>query len=295
MLKGIRKGMKKLLYYSDVHYTDKKPSSRKDDYRQSIMNKLIHIDELSREHKVDMVVCGGDVSHKFNENFRIFVDLYNYFSNTFVKHHVVAGFNHDFAGGNYETGLPNSILGALKKTGCLIEVGQTFEFELDRVKFYTSHRSICPTPFFGSYELYSDLKCDASVILLSHLHMPFGVDFVNNKHFVSPGSVGRNAADTFNLSRNPQCALIIVDNGNVISIELLNLKCELDVFDQQYLINRDKDNALGHVSSLDSLETFMEQEEGILDASSIIHRLGERYDKEAVEMALEFKGRVDNE
>lgn len=277
------------MYYSDVHYTDKKPSSRKDDYTKSIMNKLTQIDNLSREHKVDMVICGGDIVNKANESYKVFNDLYDYFSNTYVKHVLVAGFNHDFAGGNYESGLPNSILGALKKTGCITEVGQTYEFQLNGVNFYTSHRTITPGTFFGGQTLYEELDVDAKVILCSHIHFPYGITNCNDKIFVAPGSVGRNASDSFNINRRPQVALILVHDDGSVNVELIPLDVELDVFHDKYLIKETE-----QPRSLEQMEQMIDFSD-VMDAEGIIRKVGSTFSPGSVEEALRFKQKVENE
>lgn len=283
--------VKKLIFYTDVHYSNKAPSSRKDDYQKSIMSKLIEIDKLSREYKADRVICGGDIVHKYNESYSVFNDLYEYFSNTYIKHDLVAGFNHDFSGGNYDVGFRNSILGALKTTNCINEVGQTYETILGDVKFYTSHRSITPVPFFGGTTLYQDLDVDAKVILCSHIHFPYGITEVNGRIFVAPGSISRNSCDIFNINRRPQIALISVSDGEQVDVELIPLNVELDVFDEKYLI---KEPTVDKPRSLEHMEQIMDLD-GIVDVEDIIRKVGHAFSPGSVEEAIKFKKKVENE
>lgn len=286
--------MKKLIYFTDSHYTNKRPRARKDDYRASIKSKLIQIDEIAKKENVDMILSGGDITHVHNEDYEIFMDLFEYHSNAFRKHHVIAGLTHDFKS-EFSTGIQKSTLGALWKTGVVIVHPQTLDFELEGIKIHSSHQTICPTPFFGHHTLYKDFKTDAKIVLISHMHMPFGIQEVNGITFVSPGSLARNSGDQYNFNRIPQVALICIDNDKIDKIEFIPLEVEQNVWDHHYLIHRNDKDELQQISSLDSLESFMEQDEGILDASGIIQKLGERYNKEAVECALEFKGRADND
>jgi exonuclease SbcD len=293
--------MEKVIFYTDVHLTDRPPSSRKDNYYESIKNKLIQIDELSRVNKVSKVICGGDIVNKYNENYKIFNDLYEYFSNTYIKHDIVAGFNHDFAGGNYYSGINNSILGSLAKTGCINEVSQTYEFQVNGIKFYTSHQTICPNGFFGPHILYRDLKTDANIVLISHLHMAFGIQIVNGKTFVSPGSIGRNSCDNYNINRTPQVVLITCNddpfkyhNFGHFSIEFIPLKVELDIFDQRYLINKEEDKQYSEPKSLEEIEQIPEIEQ-IIDSETLIREIGQKFGEPVVNEALNFKVKVENE
>jgi len=293
----------KLLYSSDWHYTNKPPKSRKDNYQASIMSKLVQIDELSRKHEVDMVLCGGDICQHPDEDYSVFMDLHDYFSKTYIKHHIVAGQTHDYRA-EYSSGLEKSILGALKRTGVIIEVSPTFEFTLGGVKFFTSHQTICPGTFFGHYTSYEDLKTDARVVLISHLHMSFGVQEVNNKIFVSPGSIARNSSDLYNHNRTPQVALIEVsDDVHVgsffalpvdIEVTLIPLKVELDIFDEKYLIAKEASKNISEMESITKIQEIAQESE-IIDLDEVIKNLGKKYSKEAVQEALRLKQNAENE
>lgn len=282
----------KLLFFTDVHATDRKPSSRKDDYYSSILDKLCQIDRLSRQLKVDMIVCGGDVTHVANESYRVFNDLFDYFKNTYKKHVVIAGQTHDFVG-EYNSGMQKSVLGSLKKAEVIDEVGQTWRLNLGSLKIYSSHETICPNPFFGHHTLYKDFNEDANIVLISHMHMPFGIQTVNNRIFVSPGSIARNSSDSYNIDRIPQVVLLTVkDQGNV-DIQLIPLEVKTDIFDSKYMIHKEEEKNKLEVSSIDKFDDLLVASE-VLDIDSIITTIGEKYDSKVVETALEFKRKVSN-
>jgi exonuclease SbcD len=52
--------MIRLLWRTDVHCSDMTPSSRTDDWAETVIGKLTEVGELARKHKVDAVVDGGD-------------------------------------------------------------------------------------------------------------------------------------------------------------------------------------------------------------------------------------------
>ena len=53
----------KMLIIGDQHLADRPPSSRKDTYRQDILDKLVWIVEYANSMKVDLILNLGDVFH----------------------------------------------------------------------------------------------------------------------------------------------------------------------------------------------------------------------------------------
>lgn len=53
----------KILSFTDLHLSDYNPSSRKDNYRESLFNKLEQIRSVVKSQKVDVVVESGDLFH----------------------------------------------------------------------------------------------------------------------------------------------------------------------------------------------------------------------------------------
>jgi DNA repair protein SbcD/Mre11 len=52
--------MIRLLWRTDVHYSDQTPTSRKDDWVESVGDKLKQVGELAAQHGCDAVIDGGD-------------------------------------------------------------------------------------------------------------------------------------------------------------------------------------------------------------------------------------------
>ena len=278
--------MKRLLYFTDPHCTTRKPSSRKDDYYGSIMRKFRHIDRISREYKVDMILCGGDLTHVPNESYTVANDLMDFLSTTWIDWKTLIGKTHDYSG-NLSVGFPKSIMSILSKAGVLEAVGETYEFKLEDVKFFASHQTICPTPFFGHHILYEDLKTDANVVLISHLHMPFGITQCNGKTFVSPGSVGRNAADNFNIGRTPQCALIEC-NLDEFKIEFIPLECDQDVWDEKHILRKEDLKSMKTMRSMDEISAIIGNTD-VVNLDSIIESLGKKYPKDVLDEVMRLK------
>lgn len=54
----------KFLYFTDPHIRGTTPSSRKDDYKKSLLDKFRQIENIIRDQRVDAVLCGGDFFHQ---------------------------------------------------------------------------------------------------------------------------------------------------------------------------------------------------------------------------------------
>jgi len=52
--------MVSLLWRTDVHYSDQTPSSRTDDWTETVASKLVEVGEIARKHGVLTVLDGGD-------------------------------------------------------------------------------------------------------------------------------------------------------------------------------------------------------------------------------------------
>ncbi len=57
-----------LLYFGDLHLSDKAPVGRVDDYSTTILNKLEEISKLCRKYNIDYTVSLGDIFHSKRPN-----------------------------------------------------------------------------------------------------------------------------------------------------------------------------------------------------------------------------------
>lgn len=279
--------MEKIIFYTDCHVTNKFTKARKDNYLSSIMNKLYQIDNFCKQEKVNLAICGGDLTHKPTEDFIIFNLLYEYYKNTYVKHQMMAGLTHDY----YSTlsNIDKSIMGSLSKVGVFDIVGESNTWNIDGIKIYSAHMAICEKPFWGHHLLYENFNLDVDLVLTSHLHMPFGIKKVNNVTFIAPGSIARNEAAEFNYNRTPQFVYIVISNGKLDKIELIPLDVELDVFHDKYLIKETE-----QPRSLEQMEQMIDFSD-VMDAEGIIRKVGSTFSPGSVEEALRFKQKVENE
>lgn len=274
----------KILYATDLHITDRQPPSRKDDYFKSVCKKVQQISVLARWHNVDKIIFGGDVTHIPNESYKVFCRCLELFKAFPVKPETLIGLTHDFS--QTEKNIEKSILWALKEAGAIDLHGQSHMWDLDGFKVYGAHMSITPVPFFGHYVLYQDLDVECDIVLVSHLHMPFGIKVVNGKTFVSPGSIARNTCDMFNLNRKPQVAMIEIALGKA-DIYFIPLDVETNVFDEQYLVNKSLIHDEQEMRSVDEVRDMV-IENVVIDMDSVVKTVAKRYSPDVFEEAMKM-------
>ena len=112
----------KFLTFTDVHVSKTNPNSRKGDYCQDILDKLITIGELGRKHKVDFFLFGGDLfnlkaptrnPHELNSQ------LITLFKSYPAPIYATEG-NHDLRGDSYET-FAEQPLNVIYSSGAMIQ------------------------------------------------------------------------------------------------------------------------------------------------------------------------------
>lgn len=105
----------KMLIIGDQHLADRPPSSRKDTYRQDILDKLIWIIEYANSMKVDLILNLGDVFHikRSDRNSHFLVqEVARIFGASEAPVLIVPG-NHDLAAGYRLESIASQPLGTL--------------------------------------------------------------------------------------------------------------------------------------------------------------------------------------
>lgn len=239
----------KFLFLTDSHLSNRRPSSRIDDYPQTVLNKFRDVVDLARQHDVEAVIHGGDVFHSP----AVDRDLAGAFAEIVrdlpCPMYIVPG-NHDLFGQNVST-LPHTMLGLLIRSGvlrlldreqiiesddCVIE-GQPYYPRIDRdhkdadygfrtqtskTKILVAHGLILPSPMLPDVPvtLPDEIPAGADLILVGHYHpgfktfsTPSGVEVVN------PGSLTRTDASTNEIQRDVK-ALLRDDDGSLIPLPI---------------------------------------------------------------------------
>ena len=242
----------KLLVVNDTHIRGTTPSRRVDNFKETLLNKLKEIKQISEEENIDIVLHSGDLFDRPDTAPSIvneFVKLLRDFS---MPIYIVAG-NHDLYGHNPDT-LPRTMLGLLVASGIVnlldedgiiwesdnVKVqltGKSFDYTLDNknteayeVKkkedidyaLHLVHGMLLDKPVFeDGYTLIEDVETEADITITGHYHLGYGIKEFNDNYFLNPGSIVRVSADLNEISRMPQVALI--DLKKEINIELIKL------------------------------------------------------------------------
>lgn len=239
----------KIAIVGDIHISDVAPSSRTDDYRQTILNKLEFIKDTCNRKKVDVIVCLGDIFHRKNPNLnshdmvRSLIGVFSQFEGKVLE---IPG-NHDIS---FTTrNLYKQPLAVLEEAGAVSILGfpytKNFVFSTDLFDVYglgyedgndklseayfkindeivdqekcnilCIHQMLLPDgdTFFGDYLNFAELaQFDFDIICCGHYHPGYSPEVIekHGKLFINPGAISRGSLDVHNLDKEP--SFIILD------------------------------------------------------------------------------------
>lgn len=230
----------KLLWRSDVHMADRGPSTRLDNWTESVLDKLRQVGQIARERGVDAVLDGGDFFHvkpPMNNSHSMVHQVIQVHQDYPCPVYANVG-NHDCVYGNYAY-LDQQPLGILFTGGVFKRLYDEHELFLDRggvrvrvvgVPYHgtvydmdrfkvargsedylvmAAHVLASPTggSMFEGEDIvrYSDLLLlDPDVFCFGHWHKDQGVEEIaNGRWVVNVGSLTRGSLSADNLERIP--------------------------------------------------------------------------------------------
>ena len=258
-----------LVWRTDVHLSDRAPSSRTDDWADAVFDKLGQVRDLAREVNAAAILDGGDFFHIKSpiRNSHALV-------HRTAEHHAkypcpvfCTPGNHDAVYGDYSF-LPQQPLGVLFSTGVFNRLYDEHEarFEsngvtvrvvgipyhgtsYDMERFTSIEKGdedilICVAHVLASHKggtmfegediiKYADLLDTApDVFLFGHWHKNQGVEEIGSKQFVNIGSLTRGSLSQDNLDRVPAAAVLrCTSDGVKVEVVPLNVRPAEDVFD----------------------------------------------------------------
>ncbi|GAB6098669.1 metallophosphoesterase [Halanaerocella petrolearia] len=240
----------KLLVMSDTHIRGTTPSRRIDNFKETLINKLQEVDKIARREEVDFILHAGDVFDRPNPAPSVVNEFLQVLRQFKVPIYVVAG-NHDLYGHNPDT-LSRTMLGLLITSGVLKIIkepiilegevklrltGKHFDYNVDTdasayqvdkssevdYAIHVAHGMLLDRPFFDQgYTLIEDVVTEADIVVAGHYHLGFGEQDHKETKFINPGALVRMSADTKEIERQPQVALI--DLADEIEVEFKKLK-----------------------------------------------------------------------
>ncbi len=247
----------KILYFTDTHIRGTTPKNRKDDYLNTLENKFLEILKIIQEKKVDFVIHGGDLFDRPDISVSVVSKFAEILNRIKVPIYMVSG-NHDIYGHNPLT-VNRTMVGLLDNLGIIniidnmgkvilekenIKVqltGQPYIYNIDNpnnreyylvddidegidYSIHLVHGMLLDRPFIKGipYTLIDDIKTTKADITLSgHYHSGFKKTIIDGKYFINPGSIVRITNSLREMERQPQVALI--DLNETIDINFLPL------------------------------------------------------------------------
>ncbi|TXK63680.1 exonuclease SbcD [Bacillus subtilis] len=318
--------MTRILYTGDWHLRGTTPRNRKDNYKESLKEKLLEIFNLARYRQVDAIITAGDTFHTPEVATGVLLEFAELIAeNCPVPLYTTAG-NHDIYGYNLDT-YNRTSLRVLEKIvpqlevindpcvprfiggiGDFPEVQLTFtpySAEIDKngygyspaydskaeVKIHVAHGMLLDhTPPFDRFTLIKDVKTTADLVLTGHDHTGYGIyERADGKTFVNCGAICRLSASQTEITRKIEVLLIDIQNGkfDLELIPLQSVKPGEEILDRS-AIEREQERqyAMEEFASLIQSNTG---EKVLVDVNSIIESIADQegYSPTVVKIALE--------
>ena len=258
-----------LVWRTDVHLSDRAPSSRTDDWADAVFDKLGQVRDLAREVNAAAIIDGGDFFHikSPGRNSHALVNRTAEHHSTYPCPVYCTPGNHDAVYGDYSF-LPQQPLGVLFSTGVFKRLydeheavftqdgitvrvvgipyhGTTYDMErFTSIQKGDEDILVCVAHVLASHKggtmfegedivKYADLVDTApDVYLFGHWHKDQGVKEIGGKQFVNIGSLTRGSLSQDNMDRIPSAAVLrCTEQGVEIEVKPLNVRPAEEVFD----------------------------------------------------------------
>lgn len=319
--------MIQLVWRTDVHLSDKAPSSRTDNWADTVFDKLDQVRRVAKKVGAAAILDGGDFFHIKSPG----RNSHSLVHRT-AEHHAsypcpvyCTPGNHDSIYGDYSF-LPQQPLGVLYASGVFRRLYDEHEavFEKDGVKV-----RVVGVPYHGtSYDMerfhslekgdedflvcvahvlasrkggsmfegedivkYADLADTApDMFLFGHWHKDQGITNIGDKTFVNLGSLTRGALSQDEMQRRPACALLSFKPGSMKAKAVrLRVRPPEEVFDVEGR-ERQVQRQVEMDSFVSAIRDSLQSEEGetLVD---VVHSLAD-VPQEVRERALSYLERV---
>lgn len=249
----------KFLFFTDTHIRSDNFTIRKDDFQQTLKDKLKEVKDIGEREEVDFFLHGGDFFDRPDATAKSTGEFGKILQSFPKPIYGIIG-NHDIYGYNLDT-LERSMLGIYEKLDIIrlidwehplilededltIQIsGAPFEYDIDQTtKYYYPERKegvdlhillihsfLMEKPFIKGiyYTLIENISdTDADIILAGHYHTGFGKIEYNDKIFVNPGALIRNSRAKTELNRRPSVVILDLtkDKKEIKMVELESAK-----------------------------------------------------------------------
>ena len=243
--------MSKIIFVGDVHLKGSSPISRKDNYSETILNKLRFINDYAHSIDCTTFIFLGDIFDTVNTSLQYFshcLTLFKEIKESGIDIYTIVG-NHDLKYDSMDT-LPVTPLGILVKSDAIQILDS---LTVDDVYIKGCHFPESPQPNTQS-DLYSILllhrfyesgfnetpitKEDAidlgyDTYILGHDHRPYHtVEIETDTQSIKvlrPGSLARNSSEQYNRLRKPRILILDTDT-KLFHYEEVPSESGMDIF-----------------------------------------------------------------
>ncbi len=234
----------KFIYATDIHY-GAQPLSRKDNYNNSILEKLETILSAASEHG-KLLIIGGDLFDKPNQNFMDIIQLMNLFKRYNDVRVIVNRGNP-----SHDGLIENSPLTLLESAGLLTTSDNQECMDIEDHRFIfapntgnpndmdefisktkttilLTHHIIVDNPVIYAHYLMKDITTKCQFVMCADYHPFQGIIKYNDVTFVAPGSIARRKNTKDNIEKEPM--YVIYTDGD---IEFAKIECVRDVWHEK--------------------------------------------------------------
>jgi DNA repair protein SbcD/Mre11 len=241
--------MIRLLWRTDIHFSEFTPRFRKDSWMETLVNKIEWVGELARKLNVDAVIDGGDffdIKSPSRNSHRLVQEAIKAHKNYPCPVYCNVG-NHDCKYGDYAF-LPEQPLGVLYEANVFRPLydnhealfttptetvrvvgvpyhGVRYDHERFRIAKGTETHLVVAAHVLASrnggtmfdaedvisYPEFVELCPEAAFACFGHWHMDQGIEEHGGVTFVNVGSLSRGSLSQDNLERNPAVVLMEFD------------------------------------------------------------------------------------
>lgn len=267
--------MSKILFIGDTHLNASTPSSRKDVYSTTVLNKIKNIGKMIEERNISKVIYLGDIFSAKWQPITYIIDAMDAFNSIKCEQYTIVG-NHDLTYEREES-FNSSPLSILTRAGImkiLKEINIDNKVLIRGFNYCDSLSSsefngfkICVAHCFYNNEKFGGtthniqpedgLKLGYNAYVLGHDHTPYP-DIANSAfQVIRPGSLTRGSSHEYNLKRNVE---VIEFDTDTLQFHHIPFPCDPpdDVFRERVYIEKEQKSELTLDEVINSLDYTQE-------------------------------------
>lgn len=292
----------RLAYITDTHIKVHNPKCRRDNYYETMLNKMNEVIDYCNNNHVDYLLHGGDLFDRPDVSYGVLRDVAILLKKLSVPMYIIAG-NHDIFAQNVVT-LGRTALGILNETGLVNLIpneskiilkeknfnvqltGTSFSYDLDMedkrgylvqekgsdLSLHIVHGMLMDKPFLSEVPhttIDQIMNTKADITLSGHYHSGFGIKKINEKYFINPGALARVSATKQEFIRTP-VLLILELSRDEIKIDRITLK---SVLPSEEVMDKTEDNEIKKFKLMEFTQSITKSDNSFCDVEEILNTI----------------------